>query len=61
MSSYHPEDPPALGFAARIGDELHPIFVRSSVVILGVDEKAFKQEGAMTRVTGDRVMSPRGT
>ena len=47
MHYFLPTDPPALAFAAWMGDELHPILDSSTTPILGFDDRAAEQEGSI--------------
>lgn len=58
---FNPEDPPALAFAAWMGDQLQPIFQRSSVPIVGRRESSLEDTGTILVVSGDRMVTQRGT
>lgn len=61
MGYFHPEDPTALAFAARIGDQLLPTFRGCSLAIVGVGKTAIRQHGSLCIVEGDRIVTQMGT
>ncbi|HUT93323.1 MAG TPA: hypothetical protein VMY37_27920 [Thermoguttaceae bacterium] len=61
MGTLDPNDLPALQFAHRVGEELRPILERSTVPIIGVRKDALDESRPVTVVSGDRLMTQRGT
>jgi len=57
MHYFLPTDPPALAFAARMGDELRPILSLSTTPILGFDDAAFEQRGSTSLLRKQPVVS----
>jgi hypothetical protein len=57
MHNFLPTDLPALAFAARMGDELRPILDLSTTPLLGFDDAAFEQQGGISVLTNQPVVS----
>jgi hypothetical protein len=61
MGRFNCNDPPALAIAAEIGDKVRPIFERSVIPILGVNEAAVSQHGKILIVGGGTTVLQYGT